>query len=282
MSSNSKAIRKQKFNQNGSKNNQKNNNNIIKEKKLNQELKSAAVLGLLKTLERFGTCLNNKTSYKFLSDKYEKVCLMLINSYEDQNKDLGIGPLNDSINVGLYHHKFEYKIFYLYNPQCEEYINYLKYFLQNTTENLTVFFSGLDHPCYGIHEIEFINGRLSSNVLKDTILQNYNGKAKVVFITDSFNGGSVFDIYSIKRSNNLENNKVVSFWVNKNNHEESNEKKRSHGIFIYYFFKIINDNHNISPKDLVNSIRDSILPFNEVLNFDVSNSNLVDSPIFAK
>lgn len=252
-------------------------------KKVVQCHKDAAILGLLKTMSRFGICLNNKTSSNALSNKFDKVCFMLINSYEKKNSDLGIGPINNGIHVGLYHHRLDYKVFYLYNPQSDDYIKFLNYFLQNTTESLTIFYSGLDSASCGIHEIEFVNGKLSSNIIKNVISQNCNGKAQIIFITDSYNGGSVYDIHSINHINNKQPTNAISFHVKKDGKSlDRNEKKRSHGIFIYYFFKIIGDNPNITPKDLVDNINPSILPFNEVLKYETTNTTISDSPLFTK
>lgn len=284
MSSTNKSAKKQKkqqFKENSNKCDQKNNN--ISDKKSVQLPIDAAILGLLKTMARFGICLNNKPSTKILHDSLDNVCFVLINTYEKKNQDLGIGPLNDSIQIGLYHHRLGYKVYYLFNPKSDEFTNYLSFFLQNTVKSLTVFYSGLDSSMCQIHDIEFKNGQLSSNVIKNIITQKCNGKAKIIFITDSYNGGSVFDINSIIHSNDRQTTNIISFSVKKEtNSSDSKEKKRSHGIFVYYFCKLIGDNPNITPKDLVESINPSILPFNEVLKYEVSNQSLADSPIFSK
>lgn len=251
------------------------NNNAVGKTKSNEPQFSSAISGLLRTLNKFTICLNSRTIENIMYYNLSRVCFILINSYENENHDLGIGPLNDGIHIGLYYHRLHYKVFYLYNPHSDQFINYLEFFLKNTTKALTVFYSGYDSANSRIHEINFKNGQLSSNVVEKSISENYNGKSKVILITNSFNGGSVFDIHSINHFNNNKSSDIISFWVKK----EKNETKKSHGIFIYYFCKIINDSPNISPKDLAEKINPSINSFNEYLKYEVSNQDLIETPL---
>lgn len=249
-------------------------------KKNNTKQFDSTISGLLKTLNEFAVCLNSKTIEKMPLYNLNKVCFILINSYENENENFGIGPLNDGIHICLHYHRLRYKVFYLYNPQSTQFINYLEYFLKNTIKNLTVFYSGNDIPKSNIHEIKFPNGQLPSNIVKKSISQYCHGKAKVIFITNSFNGGSVFDINSIKISNAQQTSDIVSFWVKKDqSNHKSHEVKKSHGIFIYYLCKIINDSTNISPKEIAGKINPSIESFNEYLKFDVTNTDLIEAPL---
>ena len=74
---------------------------------------------MIKSFGRIGMCLNNKNSSSIPTNELNKVCLILINTYEDEDTDLGVGPLNDGYLIGLKHHRLGYTIFYLYNPKCE-------------------------------------------------------------------------------------------------------------------------------------------------------------------
>lgn len=239
----------------------------------------SAISGLLKTMNKFSICLNSRSIENISYFNLNKVCFILINTYENENEDLGIGPLNDGIHIALQYHRLHYKVYYLYNPKSSQFIEYLEFFLKNTSKALTVFYSGNDLPNNDVHEIIFKNEKLQSCIVKKAISQNYNGKAKVMFITNSFNGGTVFDIHSFDDvNNNLYD--IISFWVKKekNNHMLV-ESKKSHGIFIYYLCKILNDSPNISPKDLAVKINPSIEKFNECIKYDVTNSNLIDAPL---
>lgn len=240
----------------------------------------SAISGLLKTMNKFSICLNSRSIENISYFNLNKVCFILINTYENENEDLGIGPLNDGIHIALQYHRLHYKVYYLYNPKSSQFIEYLEFFLKNTSKALTVFYSGNDLPNNDVHEIIFKNEKLQSCIVKKAISQNYNGKAKVMFITNSFNGGTVFDIQSIKHSNNQQSSNIISFWVKKEmNDLKQNEHKKSHGIFIYYFCKIISDSPKISPKELADKINPSICGFNEYLKYDISNPNLIEAPL---
>lgn len=264
-------------------------NKILPEKKDNkffeiklQETKPAIDM-CLKSYEKIGVCLNKKTSTKINSNNLDKVCFIIINTYEKDNQNLGKGPLNDGLLIGINHHRLGYKVFYLYNPLQEEFLKFLGYFLQNTTQSLTVFYSGLDSSASNVHDIEFTNGPLSSNIVSDVIYRNVNENSNVLFITDSCHGGTVFDINSLCSIFSRKSVNVISFSVKKEgNKVDSSHILQSHGIFTNYFCKAMSDCPTISPKQLVERINPSILRFNESLKFEVTSSKLAKSPIFQK
>lgn len=256
-------------------------NNEFSEKKFHHIRNESTHKNLLKSFARIGMCLNGKNSAQIPSGEIDKACLILINTYEDEQRDLGTGPLNDGYLIGLNHHRHGFKVFYLYNPKSSDFTLFLGYFLQNTTEKLTVFYSGLDAATYGTHEIEFTDGRLSSGIVGNIINRNCNGKAKVIFITDTNNGGSVFDLNFENYPWNKRPSNLISFYVKKEDTLISKDIKRSHGIFTYYFCKIINDCPNITPVRLAERINPSILRFNEFFDFETTSPEIADNPIFS-
>ena len=260
--------------------NKKNNKSS---KTITQQIRQYQINTCLKSIQKIGTCLNDKNSTSINSKHLDKVCFMLINSYENNNQDLGQGPLNNGLFIGLNHHRFGYKVFYLYNPRCEEFVKFLGFFLQNTTQSLTIFYSGPDSSKAKIHDIEFKNGPLSSKVVGEIISHNINESAKVIFITDSCNGGSVFDINSLCSFFCRKNTKVISFYVTKGENKlNSKEYKKSHGIFINYFCRIMCDSPEITPNLLVKQINPSIHRFDEFFKFETTSRDLSNSSIFSK
>ena len=213
-------------------------------------------------------CLNDKSSSIQTGD-LNKVCFILINDYDDEDKELGVGPLNDGYLIGLKHYRLGFKVFYLYNSKCEEYLPLLGFFLKNTAEALTVFYSGRDDNSEGI---EFNDGTLTKSTIGEIISLNCVTQAHVVFITDCLGGGSVFDIKNCAN--------VILFSVQKTNSNESKESQRSHGIFTYYFCKIISGCPNITPNRLVETMNHSINRFDETFTCEFNNKELGESPIF--
>lgn len=243
--------------------------NEFTSKKFQKVRKFSTHKNLLKSFGRIGMCLNDKQLSNITKDDFQKACLILINDYDQEDKELGVGPLNDGYLVGLKHHRLGFKVFYLYNARMEEFSTYLRFFMNITTQSLTVFYSGRDDNSEGI---EFKAGILSKSSIREIIKDNSNGQTRFMFITDCLGGGSVFDI------NGCQN--AISFSVAKSGTIESKEIRRTHGIFTYYFCKITSDCPNITPKRLVERINPSLTRFNELFTCEMSNETLEDSPIF--
>ncbi|KAK8836862.1 hypothetical protein M9Y10_037387 [Tritrichomonas musculus] len=255
-------------------------NNKFSSKKFHNIRKVSTQKKLIKSFGRIGMCLNGKNSESIPAKDFSKACFILVNSYENEDTDLGVGPLNDGYLVGLKHHRLGFKVFYLYNPQCNEFADLLGFFLKNTKDALTVFYSGRDMSSCGTQGIEFMNGSLSKNEISKIIEENNNGKARVMFITDSLGGGSVFDIKTSNQKNGVAEPNMITFFVTKSCSPESKEGKRSHGIFTYYFCKITSERPNITPKRLLERMNPSLSRFSEIFRCQVTNQKLVDSPIF--
>lgn len=244
-------------------------NNEFSSKKFQRIRNNSSHKNVLKSLKKIGVCLNEQPIINVPSFNLDKVCFILINDYDDEENDLGVGPLNDGYLVAVNHYRLGFKIFYLYNSRSDEFPTFLGFFMKCTTKMLTVFFSGRNHGKKGI---EFNRGNISKNFICDVITRNCNGQSRAIFITDSISGGSAFDI------DNCSN--VISLSVKKNGPRESKELKRSHGIFTYYLCKYISECPNITPNGLVERMNSSLLRFNEKLKCKFSNEGLDESPIF--
>ena len=239
------------------------NNNQFRIKKFHHVRNVSTHKKILKSFGRIGTCLNDKSPICIPKDELTKVCFITINDYYNEPKDLGVGPLNDGYLVGLKHLRLGYKIFYLYNSLPLKFTNYLSYFMKNTTEKLSIFYSGRDDDGEGI---EFSDGTLSMKAINDIISSRSNGKSVIVFLADTYSGGQMFNI--------KEGEKMLTFYTNKRSSGESKENKRLHGICTYYFCKILSNNPNITPDELVEKMNFSLRRFNIIFKCDVSTREL--------
>lgn len=249
--------------------------NEFSSKEFHQVRKVSTPKKLLKSFGRIGMCLNDKSTGDIPTSDLDKVCFILMNNNSNKNKKFDVGPLNDGYLIGLYHHRLGYKVFYLYNSGSDEFKAFLGFFMRNTTISLIAFYSGLEKNENSVEGIKFVNGILSKSSIGEVISENLNCKANVVFLTDCIGGGSVFDIEGINRSN------MISFYVSKTNSPESKECKRSHGVFTYYFCKLINECPSITPERLCQRINPSLLRFSQVFNFEFTNQKLIESPIYS-
>ena len=255
-------------------------NNEFSEKKFQSIRNISTEKKLLKSFKRIGRCLNHVSRDKMPTDGYDKVCLILINNFEHDKHDPKIGPLNDGYLFGLYHHRFGFKVFYLYNCNQGNYPKYLQFFLVHTIENLTVFYSGRDTINFGSHGIEFVDKNVSSNQFGQLIARDNNGRCKVVFISDCTTEGSVYDIQTVNKVNNLNPSDMLSFSVKKITDPDSKKGRRSHGIFTYYFCNFIYNDPSISPSRLIDRMNASLARFNETFVCESTNSMILNDQIY--
>ncbi|KAK8834655.1 hypothetical protein M9Y10_026473 [Tritrichomonas musculus] len=250
-------------------------NNEFSDKKFQRVRRVSNKKKLVQSLQRIGKCLNESNPSDVPTENLQKVCFLLVNNYAHDKHDPKIGPMNDAYLIGLHHHRLGFKVFYLYNCNCQQYPQFLELFLKYTLQQLTVFYSGRDSIVNGSHGIEFKDNTISCNEFGKLISENYNGRCKAVFISDCTSGGSVFDIKSVAN-----NSDVISLYVNKTTDPDSKEGRRSHGIFTYYLCKILNECPNITPKRLIERMNPSLERFSETFTCEVTSHDSENQPIF--
>lgn len=243
--------------------------NEFSTKKFQKVRKDSKHKNLLKSLDKIGICLNEKPAASISIEDLNKVCFLLINDYHEEDKKLGVGPLNDGYLVALNHFRLGYKIYYLYNSRSDEFPIVLGFLIKHTKESLTVFYTGRDDNAEGI---EFKTGHISKSFITDVIKSNYNEKSRTVFIADSIGKGSVFNVDDCAN--------IISFSAKKPEPCEYKDIEQSHGIFTYYICKIISEYPNITPNELVERLNLSLVRFNEKFTYKFSNKKLAESPIF--
>lgn len=251
-------------------------NNEFSKKKFQRVRRVSTKRNLIKSFMRISTCLNNKEPSDIPTAGLENVCFILVNNFEHDKHDPQNGAMNDGYLMGLNHHRFGFKVFYLRNCSSQKFQEFLEFFMKNTLKHLTVFYSGHDSLGNGGHGIEFKDNSVPCSEYGKIISENYNGRCKVVFISDSIAGGSVFDISSLPNDSD-----VISFSVTKSTNPESKEGRRSHGIFTYYLCKIFKDDPDISPERLAERMNPSLQRFNETFVCDVSNQDSKNESIYS-
>lgn len=148
---------------------------------------------LLKAFSRIAMKLNEKSPECVPVGCLDKVCLVLMNDYrKDKFNDLKTTPLNDKYLFAATQFHMDYKIFYLYNCNVEDFSAFLSFFMKNTQKNLTIFYSG--RTADGNQGIMFPKGTLSRDAIAEVIASICNGKSHYVFVNDSPKGGTNFDI----------------------------------------------------------------------------------------
>ena len=138
------------------------------------------------------------------------------------------------------------------------------------SQALTVFYSGRDDQLF--EGIEFNDVTVSKSEISQILSKSCNGKARLIFITDSLQGSSVFDTKSCSNA--------VAFSVEKSNAFDSKENERTHGILTYYFCKMTSECPSITPNQMDNLMNPSLSRFNEVFKCELSDKKIGDTPIF--
>ena len=146
----------------------------------------------------------------------------------------------------------------------------LGFFLRNTKEALTVFYSGRDDKI--MDGIEFNDGTLFRDEITEVINKYSNDQLRVTYITDITSSGSVFNIDDVSNA--------VSFSIKKTGHR-TKETKFTHGIFTYYFCKLTNDSPQITPSQLIEKMNSSLKRFNEEIICECADQELEKYPIFS-
>lgn len=251
-------------------------NNEFTQKKLQRVRRVSTKKKLVHSLQRIGKCLNDLTTADIPTQGLQKVCLILINNYEHEKHDPKVGAMNDAYLIGLHHHRLGFKIFYLYNCSAGQYPQFLEFFLKYTLDHLTVFYSGHNTLKSGTAGAEFKDSSISCNEFGRIISQNYNGRCKAVFISDTTASGSVFDINSVGSGSN-----IISLYASKSSDPDSKEGRRSHGIFTYYLCKILNECPNITPHNLILRMNASLKRFDETFVCEVTDHLSENQPMFS-
>lgn len=247
---------------------------------------------LLESLGRIGKCVNDTDPNTIPVDGLDEVCFILCNTYEYRaDWNLGVGPLNDAYMIALSHHRRGFKIFFLYEPRKQEFIDYCKFFLQNTTKALTIFYSGRATAYCGscggkivsnIGAIVFINqDTLIADELSRILARYSNGQSKIVLITDCCNGNAPWNLIFAHKDNKNLTGKIVVFNVAKHGSTEDWKRdEKIHGIFTFYFCKTIDEFPSITPAELIRKMNARLKRFDESIIYAQSSESMKNTPIF--
>ncbi|KAK8838451.1 hypothetical protein M9Y10_033078 [Tritrichomonas musculus] len=251
--------------------------NDFSEKKLKQARKASNQKKIIRSFRKIGRCLNFAATSEIPTEGLFNVCLILIN-FENDKRNPKIGTMNDGYIVGLNLHRLGFKVFYLYNCESSKYTEFIQFFLRNTLQQITIFYSGRDTIINDIHKIEFKDKSIDCDEFSKIISENYNNKCKVVLFSDCMAGGSVFGNSFF--SNLDKKSKIVSFYITKEKDQIHALDKRINGKYTFYLCKFIYECPDITPERLVERMNPFIKSSKETFVSEVSNMELQHISIF--
>lgn len=246
----------------------------------------------LSQLSEIGSDLT-KLNKNSLKSQLRRACLICCNTYKTPKYSLGVGPLNDSITVAANHKFMGYNVFYLHNPKSTQFLEYLKIFFKETTEALTVYYTGhgAEVPDKNGDEADgfdeamlFDDTYVVDDDLLEIIRKNHNGRAYTILLTDCCHSGTIWDLPSdIKKCKNLPGN-IMSISASKDSQtsKQTNIKKSTQGLFTYYFWKIFRENPGTNIKRLAPLVTKQISKYKQEVEFYATRQDMLDRPLFLK
>lgn len=248
----------------------------------------------LKCLDDLGQCLNKldtRIARKYLTHGInEKILFIICNNYTKPQYQLGTGPINDAVTVAIHHKKMGYNIVYLHNSTPVQFKKWLKFILQNTTTDLTIFYTGHGSQIRdksgdeedGYDEvILFDDGYVIDDELANYIVKYAHGQ-RIVLLTDCCHSGSIWDIQSILARKEAVSPNIISISAAMDNQTSKQTKinSKDQGIFTFYFWRTIESNPKISTVDMKANIDPILQRFNQKIDFASTSDGISNEPIF--
>ncbi|KAK8835060.1 hypothetical protein M9Y10_039536 [Tritrichomonas musculus] len=252
----------------------------------------------LECMNKLGRCVNNvdpKVAQQYVKDGINgKVLFVICNTYNKPQYSLGVGPLNDAITVALGHKKMGYQVLYLHNSTPTIFKKWLKFMLKNTTNDLTIFYTG--HGCSikdkdgdesdGYDEVMlFDNGYVTDDELCDYLTRYAKGEngQRIVLLTDCCHSGSMWDIQSMlkDKTQTIPKNIIsVSSAKDDQTAKQTKIKAKDQGIFTYYFWELLNENPALRFKEMESKINPLIGYFKQHFTVATTTPSMLEEEIF--
>ena len=245
---------------------------------------------IIKELKKIAICLNDKKLLDIQEEMFDKVCLIICNTYERKNFDLHSGPLADGYIVAMNLKKLGYHVFFVHNPNRETFLTDLGFFLQKSLKSLIIYYSGRatlipSRNVYKISEYDralvFDQGYIVDGELSSVLARNANHKAKIVLISDCYEGNPVWDLLSKNMENTTIPQNIISISTDVITEPDMKSKiHRYHGYFTYRLFKIVEDKPDLTAEELATSINQLVKKFKQYISIETTTKGLERSSIF--
>lgn len=113
-------------------------------------------------------------------------------------------------------------------------------------------------------------------------LSKYAHGQRIVLLSDCCHSGSMWDIQSMFKESKEVPPNIISISSAKDDQTAKQTKieKKDQGIFSYYFWELINDNPELSTKEMEAKINPLIRRFAQHLAYATTLNSILDEPIF--
>lgn len=216
---------------------------------------------------------------------------IIINTYSNTKYTLGDGPLNDGYNMAKCLNMLGYDIFYLIDSKKEKFLEKLKYFVNNVTSDLVVYYVGHGINVKDLDGDEddgydeamlFINGTVIDDVLIEYLIKYKNQKSKIVLVTDACHSGTIWDIQSGNANGRQLPSNIISISAtsDKQTAKQTVAGNVEQGMFTYYLTKLINSHPNLNSIQIKKQMKKVMKNFQQTVTIASTSMNLITDPLF--
>lgn len=228
-----------------------------------------------------------------IPDEMGKICLFVINTYKSYRINLGIGPFHDAFMLARVIKAHGYQIFYLHNPHCSHFLQYLDLFLQRTTQHLI--FSYVGHgtgvidlngdEADGMDEaLVFDDGNIIDDDLIEHLVHNKSPYSRLTLLTDAAYKDTIWDMKDLSASGKPVPPNVVSLSaetvIPDNSFSMEQAMRHEQGAFQQGLSRVLKGNPDATPNDIGYLIENALREEGQRYTAGASTPSLLDEPFF--
>ena len=240
---------------------------------------------LTTTMDSYAKNLAN-LSESSIQTNLENAVFLCINTYTDPQVTLGVGPMNDGLNVADSMKKQGWPLFYLHNPTKAVYLKWLDFFLKNTKKELITYYTGHgtqedtgdETEADGKNEAYYFeDGILNDDTLAEHVRQNKTlDSLRIIFLSDCCHSGSIWDLTG---KNMPPNCMSISAAKDSQTAKQTEVEGAEQGIFTYYFFKFLEEDKTLTANQLQTKMSSYLTKFEQNFTKETTTQTMYDEPV---
>jgi len=227
-----------------------------------------------------------KMSESNMPSTLDRAVFLAINTYTNPQHTLGVGPMNDGINVADSMQKHGWSLYYLHNPPKALYLKWLDFFLANTKKQLITYYTG--HGTQeetgdatekdGRNEAYFFeDGIVNDDTLAQHVKTNKNSDSlRIIFLSDCCHSGSIWDL---TRPNMPPNCMSISAAQDSQTAKQTQVEGAEQGIFTFYFFKFLEDDKTLTANQLQAKMSSYLTKFDQNFTKETTTPAMYDQQV---
>jgi hypothetical protein len=225
-----------------------------------------------------------------LPREFTKICFICVNSYRSFRQNIGVTPISDAVGMAKCVKYFEYEIYFVHNPHAQNFMQYLEYFLANTTRHLIVYYVGQGTAPYDLDQtiprsnddaFTFDDGAVDDEEFLEAIETCKHSDSRVTLVTDTCRCDTAWHIHAAEiKGHKLPPGVVtLSACPTASTSRQMMQRCQSQGIFTFNLTKEFKANPKITPNQLNEKMTPVMAEFAQVFSVGSSSPELLDLPI---